>query len=46
MKTRKSHENESVQKLYREFFGEPNGHVAHEILHTHYCDRKKILEHS
>jgi len=46
MKTRKSHENESVLKLYKEFLGEPNGHIAHEILHTHYCDRKKILENS
>ncbi|MBI5808253.1 MAG: iron hydrogenase small subunit [Ignavibacteriales bacterium] len=43
MKHRKSHENESVKKLYKEFFGEPNGHLAHEILHTHYVDRKKIL---
>jgi len=43
MKHRKSHENESVKKLYKEFFGEPNGHLAHKILHTHYVDRKKIL---
>lgn len=43
MKHRKSHENESVKKLYKEFLGEPNGHLAHEILHTHYIDRKKIL---
>lgn len=41
MKFRKSHENESVIKLYKEFLGEPNGHVAHDILHTHYTDRKK-----
>ncbi len=44
MKFRKSHENESVIKLYKEFLGEPNGHVAHDILHTHYTDRKKILD--
>jgi NADH-quinone oxidoreductase subunit G/NADP-reducing hydrogenase subunit HndD len=44
MKTRRSHENESVLKLYKEFLGEPNGHIAHEILHTSYVDRKKILE--
>ncbi len=43
MKNRKSHENESVKKLYKEFLGEPNGHTAHEILHTHYIDRKRIL---
>jgi NADH-quinone oxidoreductase subunit G/NADP-reducing hydrogenase subunit HndD len=44
MKNRRSHENESVIKLYKEFLGEPNGHIAHEILHTTYVDRKKILE--
>ncbi len=43
MKNRRSHENESVQKLYKEFLGEPNSHLAHEILHTKYVDRKKIL---
>jgi len=44
MKNRRSHDNESVKKLYKEFLGEPNGHIAHEILHTSYVDRKKILE--
>lgn len=44
MKSRKSHENESVKKLYKEFLGEPNGHLAHELLHTTYVNRKKILE--
>jgi len=34
-----SHRNESVQKLYAEFLGEPNGHKAHELLHTHYVVR-------
>jgi iron-only hydrogenase group A len=43
MQHRRSHENESVQKLYKEFFGEPNSHKAHAILHTEYTDRKKIL---
>ncbi|MFA7289345.1 MAG: NADH-dependent [FeFe] hydrogenase, group A6 [Melioribacteraceae bacterium] len=43
MKNRRSHENESVQKLYKEFLIEPNSHVAHEVLHTTYVDRKKIL---
>ena len=36
---RKSHENADVQKLYKEFLGEPNGHMAHKLLHTHYTDR-------
>ncbi|HOJ07611.1 MAG: 2Fe-2S iron-sulfur cluster binding domain-containing protein [Ignavibacteriota bacterium] len=43
-KTRRSHENESVLTLYKEFFGEPNSHKAHEILHTEYFDKKKILK--
>ena len=42
-KNRMSHENEVVLKLYDEFFGEPNSHKAHEILHTNYIDRKRIL---
>lgn len=33
---RKSHENSYIQKLYKEFLGEPGSHKAHEILHTHY----------
>ncbi|WKZ68042.1 MAG: NADH-dependent [FeFe] hydrogenase, group A6 [Melioribacteraceae bacterium] len=45
-KSRKSHENESVKKLYDEFLVEPNGHKAHEILHTSYMDRKKLLKKS
>ncbi len=36
---RKSHENPNVQLMYKEFFGEPGGHKAHELLHTHYTDR-------
>ena len=38
---RKSHENPDIQKLYKEFLGEPNGHKAHELLHTTYTDRSK-----
>ncbi len=40
MPRRKSHENESVKKLYAEYFGEPNSHRAHEVLHTTYVERK------
>ncbi len=36
MSIRKSHENEMVQTLYKDFLGEPNGHKAHELLHTTY----------
>ena len=39
MDLRKSHENSAVKKLYDEYFGEPNSHKAHEILHTHYVKR-------
>jgi len=41
MMHRKSHENEAVKTLYKEYFIEPNSHKAHEILHTHYKSRKK-----
>ncbi|HZW37754.1 MAG TPA: [FeFe] hydrogenase, group A, partial [Ignavibacteriaceae bacterium] len=40
MKKRKSHENDSIKAIYKEFFIEPNSHKAHDILHTHYFDRK------
>ncbi len=43
MKKRRSHENESVKILYKEFLGEPNSHKAHEILHTEYFNRKEII---
>ena len=36
---RKSHENESIKKVYAEFFGEPGSHKAHEVLHTSYVKR-------
>lgn len=41
MAIRKSHKNPAVQKLYAEFLGEPNSHIAHELLHTTYADRSK-----
>ncbi|MEZ5766256.1 MAG: [FeFe] hydrogenase, group A [Paracoccaceae bacterium] len=42
-KVRQSHNNPQVQALYREFLGEPNSPLAHELLHTHYEDRKREL---
>ncbi|NLI20689.1 MAG: 2Fe-2S iron-sulfur cluster binding domain-containing protein [Clostridiales bacterium] len=36
---RKSHENPVIQKIYAEFLGQPNGHLSHELLHTHYTRR-------
>jgi NADP-reducing hydrogenase subunit HndD len=38
---RKSHENPSIQTLYKDFLGEPNSHKAHELLHTTYVARAK-----
>ena len=39
---RVSHKNESVQRLYAEFLGEPLGHKSHALLHTRY-DRRDVL---
>ncbi len=44
MPIRKSHENPSVITLYKEFLGEPCGHKSHELLHTHYFDKQKVIE--
>ncbi len=41
MPIRKSHENEAVQTLYKEYLGEPMSHRAHELLHTHYNEKDK-----
>ena len=38
---RKSHDNPQIKALYDNFLGEPNSHLAHELLHTHYHKRKK-----
>ncbi|MBK9615818.1 MAG: iron hydrogenase small subunit [Uliginosibacterium sp.] len=39
-KLRQSHHNEQVQKLYAEYLGEPNSELAHDLLHTHYHNRR------
>lgn len=39
---RLSHHNEDVQKLYKDFLGEPGSHKAHELLHTHYVAREQF----
>ncbi len=38
---RKSHQNPVLKKIYEEYLGEPGGHKAHELLHTHYQQREK-----
>lgn len=37
---RKSHENPSIVALYKNYYGEPNSHKAHEQLHTHFTATK------
>lgn len=44
MPVRKSHENPSIQAIYKEFLGEPCGHKSHELLHTHYFDKQLVVE--
>ncbi len=39
MPHRKSHLNDEVGVLYKEFLGSPAGHLSHELLHTHYMPR-------
>ncbi|MEW9124690.1 MAG: [FeFe] hydrogenase, group A [Thermotaleaceae bacterium] len=39
---RKSHENPYIEKIYKEFLGEPLGHESHHLLHTKYVSRREI----
>ena len=39
---RLSHENEDIKTIYKEYYGEPGSHKAHEHLHTSYIARKKV----
>jgi len=41
LKSRRSHENTDVKKLYDEYLEKPNSHKAHELLHTSYSDLRK-----
>jgi iron only hydrogenase large subunit-like protein len=43
------HENPEIKTIYKDFFGEPCGHLSHELLHTRgyedhsmHLTRKKI----
>jgi len=38
-KLRKSHENPDILALYQSYLGEIGGHLAHQLLHTHYTPR-------
>ncbi len=35
-----SHENPEIQRIYKDFLGEPLGKLAHKYLHTHYKARE------
>ena len=37
-----SHKNPDVQKLYKDFLGDPLSHKSHELLHTHYQSRDVV----
>lgn len=41
MSIRKSHENPEVVEVYKDYLGHPCGHQSHELLHTHYVERKR-----
>ncbi|BCV21970.1 NADH-dependent [FeFe] hydrogenase, group A6 [Moorella sp. Hama-1] len=41
MPIRKSHENSSIQAIYREFLGKPLSEKSHHLLHTKYTPRGK-----
>lgn len=41
---RKSHENPEIIAIYKEYYGKPGSHLAHEQLHTHYLDRADKLQ--
>lgn len=41
MPIRKSHENPSIQELYKKYYKEPNSEKAHHELHTHFAGQEK-----
>ncbi len=38
---RRSHLNQDVQRLYKEFLGEPGSHTSHHLLHTTYNQNRE-----
>ena len=38
----KSHQNPQIIDLYKNFLGEPNSHLAHELLHTTYAKQEEF----
>jgi NADH-quinone oxidoreductase subunit G/NADP-reducing hydrogenase subunit HndD len=43
MANRKSHKNPEVIKLYADYLKEPNSHLSHKLLHTHYTVKKQYV---
>ena len=41
---RKSHENPYITALYKDYLEQPNSHVSHKYLHTHYVPRGLLNE--
>ncbi|MBP5289380.1 MAG: iron hydrogenase small subunit [Clostridia bacterium] len=39
---RQSHNNPQIQALYKDFLGEPNSHLSHELLHTEYAPKERF----
>ena len=42
LKIRRSHDSPVIERLYKEYFGKPNGEKAHHLLHTTYTPRDKF----
>lgn len=40
---RQSHMNPDIQKLYKEYLGEPLGEKSHHLLHTHFNPQKREI---
>ncbi|PLW76549.1 [FeFe] hydrogenase, group A [Cohaesibacter celericrescens] len=45
-KVRQSHNNEQVKSLYKDFLEAPNSEKARHLLHTHYSDRHRDMQHT
>ena len=41
LQVRCSHKNPDIQRLYKEHLDKPGSHLAHQLLHTTYSDKKK-----
>ncbi len=44
MSNRRSHKNSVVVEVYKNFLGDPNGELAHQLLHTTYSAKPKYIK--